>query len=76
MALSQEILNWQKPSLRKARHQIYWKNIKSTVLNVLKKETMDEELKEIRKAINEQKENINRERNLKTEKKKRNLGIP
>ena len=39
---------------------------------------MDEELKEIRKAINEQKENINRERNLKTEKKKkkRNLGIP
>ena len=32
---------------------------------------MDEELKEIRKAINEQKENINRERNLKTEKKKK-----
>ena len=38
---------------------------------MLKKETMDEELKEIRKAINEQKENINRERNLKTEKKKK-----
>ena len=34
---------------------------------------MDEELKEIRKAINEQKENINRERNLKTEKKKKEI---